>query len=52
MKKQMKKLALAKETVQNLNLQRVEGGAVGTWSEQMRICDSRWYCGVSQDTLC
>lgn len=58
MKKTAKKLKLAKETVQNLGLQGVKGGAdlscsnCTSYSEQMRYCDSWWHCGASQDTFC
>ena len=57
MKKQsVKKLVLAKETVHNLGLQGVKGGAscsnCTSYSEQMRYCDSWWHCGASEDTFC
>jgi hypothetical protein len=52
MKKQnVKKLVLAKETVHNLDLQGIKGGA-GSYSDQMRYCDSWWHCGASADTFC
>ena len=52
MKKRVKKLVLAKETVQSLDLQEVKGGTEGSYSAQMRHCDSWWHCGASQDTYC
>lgn len=51
-KKIAKKLELSKETVQNLSLQGVKGGTEGSYSAQMRYCDSWWHCGASQDTFC